>query len=89
MDTTLRRTTFSSVSKVLIDGAGDCDYNTQSNRRGLRPSVSGLSSCRGGRPHSPRADLSRLTGRDDVVADVALDLVWLGRADGLNIYPLK
>ncbi|RRT70046.1 hypothetical protein B296_00023056 [Ensete ventricosum] len=89
MGMTLHRTTFSSVSKVMIDGAGDRKYNTQSNRCGLRPSVSGLSGCRGGRPHSPRADLSRLTGRDDVVADVALDLAWLGRTDGLNIYPLK
>ncbi|RWW49336.1 hypothetical protein BHE74_00044523 [Ensete ventricosum] len=38
--------------------------------------MSGLSGCRGGHPRNPRADVSRLTGRDDVAIDVALDLAY-------------
>ncbi|RRT66620.1 hypothetical protein B296_00000357 [Ensete ventricosum] len=38
--------------------------------------MSGLSGCRDGHPRNPRVDVSRLTGRDDVAIDVALDLAY-------------
>ncbi|RRT34586.1 hypothetical protein B296_00056228 [Ensete ventricosum] len=37
-----------------------------------------LSGCRDGRSYSPRSDMSRLTGRNNVAADVILGPTWSG-----------
>ncbi|RWW27926.1 hypothetical protein BHE74_00053566 [Ensete ventricosum] len=62
----LRRASPLSTFKVLIGEINDHGYDAQSVRRELRSGVSELSSRRGGRPRSPWADVTRLTGRDDV-----------------------
>ncbi|RZS15298.1 hypothetical protein BHM03_00047110 [Ensete ventricosum] len=67
----LHRVMLSSVSRISIGEAVGRKYNVLSNRRGPRPSVSGLSGCQGGHPRSPQGDVSRLTGRDDVVLGLA------------------
>ncbi|RZR80592.1 hypothetical protein BHM03_00006646 [Ensete ventricosum] len=72
----VHRVVLSSVSKVSIGEAIDCEYNALCNRRGPWPRVFDLSGCRGSHPPSPRADVSKLIGRDDVATDTALDLAW-------------
>ncbi|RWW59018.1 hypothetical protein BHE74_00034068 [Ensete ventricosum] len=67
----LHRVMLSSVSRVSIGEAVGRKYNVLSNRRGPRPSVSRLSGCQGGHPRSPQGDVSKLTGRDDVVLGLA------------------
>ncbi|RZS26664.1 hypothetical protein BHM03_00060037 [Ensete ventricosum] len=69
---TLHWATLSSIFRVSIGETDDHEYDTQSDRHDLRSGVSELSDCRGGRPRSPRANVLRLTGRDDV----ALGLAW-------------
>ncbi|RWW68339.1 hypothetical protein BHE74_00024129 [Ensete ventricosum] len=71
--TILRQAAPSLVRRISISGSDNREYNAQSNRRDLRPGVSGLLGCGGGHPCDPRADTSRLTGRVNVAANVALD----------------
>ncbi|RRT69867.1 hypothetical protein B296_00034143, partial [Ensete ventricosum] len=70
-DQDLRKRPSSRGGGVSIGEAVGRKYNVLSNRRGPRPSVSGLSGCQGGHPRSPHGDVSRLTGRDDVVLGLA------------------
>ncbi|RZR99749.1 hypothetical protein BHM03_00029363 [Ensete ventricosum] len=63
-----------SLPLVSIGEADDRKYDAQSSPRGLRPSVFRLSDYRGSCPHGPQANMSRLTDRDDVATNVALDL---------------
>ncbi|RRT56662.1 hypothetical protein B296_00046045, partial [Ensete ventricosum] len=63
---------------VSIGEVDDRKYNAQSDLAclGYRVAHVVLGQTCLGRPCSPRADVSRLIGRDDVVADVALGLAW-------------
>ncbi|RRT35902.1 hypothetical protein B296_00038823 [Ensete ventricosum] len=69
---TLRWATLSSIFRVSIGETDNHEYDTQSDRHGLRSGASELSDCRGGCPRNPRANVLRLTGRDDM----ALGLAW-------------
>ncbi|RWW11163.1 hypothetical protein GW17_00025248 [Ensete ventricosum] len=71
---TLHRAMPLLIPKVRIDGVDDCRYDAQSNRYNFLSSISGLSSYRGGCPCGPRADTSRLIGRDDVAVHVDFEL---------------
>ncbi|RWW46673.1 hypothetical protein BHE74_00047387, partial [Ensete ventricosum] len=63
---------------VSIGEVDDRKYNAQSDLAclGYRVAHVVLGQTCMGRPCSPRVDVSRLIGRDDVVADVALGLAW-------------
>ncbi|RZR98409.1 hypothetical protein BHM03_00027761 [Ensete ventricosum] len=63
-------------SSCSIGEASDLKYDAQSNRRGPRSGVSGLSGYRRSHRRSPQADVSRLTDQDDV----ALGLSSRGRS---------
>ncbi|RWW32782.1 hypothetical protein GW17_00002531 [Ensete ventricosum] len=65
-------------SIVSIGEVDDRKYNAQSDLAclGYRVAHVVLGQTCMGRPCSPRVDVSRLIGRDDVVADVALGLAW-------------
>ncbi|RWW06997.1 hypothetical protein GW17_00029639 [Ensete ventricosum] len=73
--TIIRWAMLSSVFKVSIDEAVDCEYDALSNQCDPQPNMFGLSGCRCGRPRSSWVDVSKLIGWDNVAADMAPGLM--------------